>query len=100
MAKSVEGEARRIFLYMVLCASIQKVKSRKSCFYLLVSVKIGAPAEKSVVLTQHKDMQETKSTQLVYPRYVGVYTLHASCVPGKYVNILNMEQNEEAVFLL
>jgi len=41
-----------------------------------------------------------KSSQLVYPRYVGVYTLRASCVPGKYVNILSMERNEEAVFLL
>ncbi len=59
---------------------------------------------------QRRKAQSLRSTQIcekpralssyIHDMYVCVYTLHASCVPGKYVNILSMERNEEAVFLL
>ncbi len=35
-------------------------------------LQLAHPAEKSAVFAQHTDMRETKSTQLVYPRYVCV----------------------------
>lgn len=79
------------FSYIWFSMLAYKKSVKATSFYLLVSVTISTPAHYSGVLMQHTDMQETKSSQLVYLRYVGVYTLHASCVPGKYVNILSME---------
>lgn len=73
---------------MALYASIETVK----CRYALLSSALFH------ILCRAKAVPRT--TALVYSRYVGVYTLRASRVPGKYVNILSAERNEEALFLL